>query len=419
MRDFFYFSKMKFNFNFLFLALYLIIGFIPNIDSVDRIATHYLYLNIVSFLSITFFLFKTPKLNIRKLILMNRPFLLFLIFGIWALISISYSINFNESIISVFRLFTVITATFMIYLHLVQVQNLKYVFISILFPIIVIEILIPSVKFLEIASNIEYSFKYSNDLKTFTPNKNITAAIITSHIGFFFILKNYLKKFEWLFLLLISIGSAVVVFLSARASIIGLILSLFLIYFITFFKKKENISFVNRVCLSVILGFFVSNLYLGDSNTASLQSRLTSINSDDDSSQQRIRFYTHGINHLLKNPFLGVGIGNWKSKSIEYDNKDIKNYTVPYHLHNDFLQYGTETGVIGMFLYALIFLVLLIINIKRIESNYFLSASLIISLTVLFIDSNLNFPHHRPIMMILFGLIISLTELNRTREFEK
>lgn len=260
---------------------------------------------------------------------------------------------------------------------------------------------------------------YANDLKTFTPNKNITAAIIASHIGFFFILKYYLKKLEWLFIVLIFISTTVIFFLSARASIIGLILSLVLVYIITLIKKRENIVFVNKVCLSVMLGFFVSNLYLGGTNTASLQNRLTSVNIEDQSTNQRIRYYKHGIQHLLKNPFIGIGIGNWKQKSIEYDSQNIENYIVPYHLHNDFLQYGTETGVIGMFLYLSIFLVVLLINITRVDKNYFLSISLIISISILFIDSNLNFPHHRPIMMVLLALIISLTELNRTKKIEK
>tara|TARA_S200000501_G_scaffold364999_1_gene397861 strand:+ start:607 stop:1410 length:804 start_codon:yes stop_codon:yes gene_type:complete len=265
----------------------------------------------------------------------------------------------------------------------------------------------------------KFTFKLANYLETFTPNKNITAAIITAHMGFLFVLKFYLKKLENLFPFLIFLGTVIIIFISARASIIGLILSLALIYIITFLKKKENIYFLNKVCLSVIFGFFISNLYLGSDNTASLQSRLTSLNTQDESTNQRVRFYKHGISHLMENPIFGIGIGNWKQKSIEYDSENIKNYVVPYHLHNDFLQYGTETGIIGMFLYLLLFLTLLIENIKRIDSNYFLSTSLIISLSVLFIDSNLNFPHHRPIMMILLAVIISLTELNRTKQFEK
>ena len=151
----------------------------------DRVATHWLYLNIVSFLSIIFFLFKKSEVDIIKSITSNKPLLILLIFGSWAALSILYSINVNESIISVIRLLTLILTTIMIGLHLSNLNSLKYFFLIIIFPIIVFEILIPTVELIRIISVEKYSFELSNYLKTFTPNKNITAAIITSHIGLF------------------------------------------------------------------------------------------------------------------------------------------------------------------------------------------------------------------------------------------
>tara|TARA_B110000238_G_scaffold199491_1_gene246705 strand:+ start:644 stop:1876 length:1233 start_codon:yes stop_codon:yes gene_type:complete len=410
---------MKNKINYFLILLYLIIGFIPNIGAVDRIATHWVYLNLISLFSIIFFLTSKPKEMISFGIYKNKPLSVFILFTLWATTSLFYSINLAESVISLIRLFSVLLAIFLMGLHFKQLKDLKLIFLLILLPIVIIEILMPSLKFYDIISSTEYSFKYANDLKTFAPNKNITAAIITAHMGFIFILRFYFKKLEPLFLLLIFIGTGIIVFISARASMIGLILSLLLVYILTYLKKRENIVFLNKVCLSVFLGFFLSNLYLGGSNTASVQNRLTSINTEDTSTSERIRFYSHGISHILNNPIKGIGLGNWKTKSIEYDKINIKNYIVPYHLHNDFLQFGTETGIIGMFLYALLFLIILIINIKKIDSNYFLSTSLIISITVLFIDSNLNFPNARPMMMVLLAFIISLTEFNRTNELEK
>ena len=48
---------------------------------------------------------------------------------------------------------------------------------------------------------------------------------------------------------------------------------------------------------------------------------------------------------MTSNPILGVGLGNWKIKSIDYDSKDIKGYVVPYHAHSDFIQLGAELGI--------------------------------------------------------------------------
>ena len=410
---------MKFSLNFLFLLLYLAVGFIPNFSAIDRIATHFIYINLINLFSIYYFYNKKAKIDFIELVFTNKPLVLYILFWVWALLSILYSINVNESLISVSRLFTFILATCMIGLHFSCLKSLKSVFIFILFPIILLEIFIPTYVFLDIISNVEFSFKYSDSLKTFTPNKNITAAIIAAHLGFFFSLKFYLKKLEWLFLFLFFVGSGILFFISSRASIIGLSLSLTLLYILTFIKKRENLAYLSKVCLSVIFGFLVSNFYIGSDSNVSIKNRISSVSTEDYSTNERIRFYKHGLSHIKNNPLIGVGIGNWKQKSIEYDALNIKQYIVPYSLHNDFLQYGTETGIIGMFLYLMIFLSILLINIRRIDTNYFLSASLIISISVLFIDSNLNFPHQRPIMMILLALIISLTELNRTKEVEK
>jgi len=63
-------------------------------------------------------------------------------------------------------------------------------------------------------------------------------------------------------------------------------------------------------------------------------------------------------------------------------------------------------------LYLLLFIKLIYSNLINIDKNYFLSISLFISSFVIFIDSNLNFPHHRPAMMILLILLLVITELN-------
>ena len=61
---------------------------------------------------------------------------------------------------------------------------------------------------------------------------------------------------------------------------------------------------------------------------------------------QRLRYYEDVLTHMISNPILGVGLGNWKLKSIEYDSKDIIGYVVPYHAHSDFIQLGAELGII-------------------------------------------------------------------------
>ena len=98
--------------------------------------------------------------------------------------------------------------------------------------------------------------------------------------------------------------------------------------------------------------------------------------------------------------------------SIDYDSQNIKSYIVPYHLHNDFLEIACELGLLGLIAYMLFFLGPLkniFFNLKR-KVNVSISFTLLMCGVIYFIDSNLNFPMHRPISIVFFIFIISLTE---------
>ena len=63
-----------------------------------------------------------------------------------------------------------------------------------------------------------------------------------------------------------------------------------------------------------------------------------------------MRYYKQGLGHFIDNPIIGVGIGNWKLKSIDYDKKNIYGFIIPYHAHNDFIQLGVELVFLDYFL---------------------------------------------------------------------
>ena len=42
----------------------------------------------------------------------------------------------------------------------------------------------------------------------------------------------------------------------------------------------------------------------------------------DGSSQERIRYWTQAASTIVKNPLLGIGIGNWKLKGIETEKEN-------------------------------------------------------------------------------------------------
>ena len=155
-------------------------------------------------------------------------------------------------------------------------------------------------------------------------------------------------------------------------------------------------------------------------NSASIIKRASTINIEDGSTQQRLRFYQHSVDQLLNNPIIGVGLGNWKIKSIDYDKEDVVGYTIPYHTHNDFLEISTELGIIGLTLYLLIFIFPFLDLLKKKGNGEIINVNIIILFAgiIYFVDANLNFPHARPVMQVPFILILVLSFIKNNKKLK-
>ena len=137
----------------------------------------------------------------------------------------------------------------------------------------------------------------------------------------------------------------------------------------------------------------------------------------------RINYYSQAVNFIVKNPIFGTGIGNWKIKSIDTDKENIVGYVLPYHVHNDYLEIGAEIGIIGLGIYLWILLIgfrdpvinffKIIFTKEKLDKKYLEWICVSMYVFVFFIDSNINFPFHRPIVYI--NIIVLLAYLNSKR----
>ena len=50
---------------------------------------------------------------------------------------------------------------------------------------------------------------------------------------------------------------------------------------------------------------------------------------------------------IPNDPLLGVGIGNWKVRFLQYENSYSPHYIYMYKNHNDFLELTAEVGILG------------------------------------------------------------------------
>ena len=123
----------------------------------------------------------------------------------------------------------------------------------------------------------------------------------------------------------------------------------------------------------------MNQIYFAEKGADALSRASTiSFSTNDGSVNQRLRYYEDVLTHFSSNPIFGVGFGNWKFKSIDYDKKDIFGYTVPYHAHSDFIQIGAELGIIGFVLYLGIFILSFFYLLKLWKNSEFYSRNKLI-----------------------------------------
>lgn len=406
----------------LILIFYLCIGFIPNLEAVDKIAPQWLVMSIINLVSLIIF-FKNRKSlgSLLTLNLKSKLTLTYLVFILWAISSLAYAINTTEVLVNLARHFNVFLMFFSIGILTDRLKNklnfLPWLIVLIL-AIEVYALLNEALEMLNNTGNINGS-----NLKGVTANRNITAFSIAIKIPFLlyvlYINKNYWVKLIGFILTTLSLISLSMI--QSRASFLAVFATLlaYIVMHIYIFKKnpkKINQLFqIGYLIFPLIITILFNQGFLSTKGADAVSRAATiSISTKDNSINQRLRYYEDVLNHISNSPIFGVGLGNWKLKSIEYDSKNISGYVVPYHAHSDFIQLGAELGIIGFFLYLGIFLwsVIYVYRLLRFSSlglneKVFLFL-LLTSLGVYSIDANLNFPIARPQVLVIWALIIAL-----------
>ena len=408
-------------FSGLIIILYLILGFVPNLSAVDKIAPQWLFMSIINGIGLLF-LGSNRKYysNSISSILKSTLSLAYIGFIIWASLSYFYAINPTEVIVNITRQVNVLLMYLLIGIFLFSF-NQKIQFICwIIVTVLGIEVysVINEAQTM-ISTNGIIS---SGDLKGVTANRNITAFSLAIKIPFVLLLFHTVsKKLFKLFLAgLIFLAFLCLSMIQSRASFIGvavIIIGYLALNIFLFYKKKEkhHLFRLAYIIIPLILSVFINQIYLSSKGADAVSRAATiSFSTNDGSVNQRLRYYEDVLTHLKSNPIFGVGLGNWKLKSIEYDSKDIIGYVVPYHAHSDFIQLGAELGIIGFLSYLSVFLlaayfVYFLIRFSNLsEKEKIFLFLLLLALAVYSVDANLNFPIARPQVLVVWCSIIAI-----------
>ena len=404
------------------LILYLCIGFIPNLQAVDKIAPQWLAMSILNFISLIYF-FSSQKTisHALKINLKSSLTITYISFIIWAACSFFYAINPTEVIVNISRQANVLIMFITMFVFLFSLKNKIRLIPWIITFILLYEIyavINEAIGMIKSSGGI-----ISGNLKGVTANRNITAFSLAIKIPFLlFLIQNEKKHFiKWALSLFICLGLICLSMIQSRASFVAIgfmTLMYFLLHLIIYLKinrKWHQILQIGYLIIPLIVAILINQTTLSDKGADAVSRAASiSISTNDGSVNQRLRYYEDVITHMASNPILGVGLGNWKLKSINYDSEDIVGYVVPYHAHSDFIQLGAELGIFGFALYFAIFLISVyyvyyLIRFSNLDLNEKVFLFLMLTaLGIYSVDANLNFPIARPQVLVVWALVIAL-----------
>ena len=410
------------------LACFFFVFVIPDISplyfSWDRAIPQFLYLTTLNIISLCY-LFKIGLLNETINNVYNKQIIMcYSVFVIICFISILFAENQIESIVTISKYLSYLFTLLCIY-SLANYIGKSY--INFIIYIVAFSLFIESISLvyntLDMIYIKEIGFARDNELlRTFSGNINVGANSLIYKISFLFYLiykTDKLKLLSFFYFILFLVFSLLFILLS-RSSFIGLFI-IMLSFFI--WANKKHIYKSGIITAVLISSYFFVQATVTTDNPDEITDRISSIsiNTQDDSINERLGYYSDALHSISKNPLFGIGIGNWKLKSIEYDAADIEGYIIPYHAHNDFLQIAAEIGVIGLVFFMMIIIIpsyKILLKILNKEIKLF-ELVILLSIVAYVIDSMLNFPIARPMTHIYLLFILVSYMIHKNYKIEK
>lgn len=404
------------------ILLFLLSYAWPNFTSIDRIGNQWLYLSVVNLISIVYVYIKYQGNFSFNLIKKSKTLKWYFIFLMSCLLSIVYAKNLPEALITFNHILNVFVSFFLTVYLLNKINNASNFIVMLFLLALIVEVFFSFIPIIMDLEKGQLTFR-SQVYSGLAANINITSFSIVFKLPFllYFLFNSTssIKKF-FISILLIMLFFTISV-LGTRGAYMAVFSTLiFTIYYIL--KNRKDFKRIRisalALFLAISLSFVFNVITTRKYNSENVLSRAStiSLSTKDGSVNQRLRYYKQGVSQFISNPLVGLGIGNYKFKSIEMDKKDIKGYVVPYHAHNDFIQIAVEQGVLGLVSYIMIFITFIFSMIKqRLFRSRDLNIFLLASFSIFLIDSMFNFPIARPISQIQFVLLLSLVSFEQIK----
>lgn len=393
------------NKTYIYIFLLLSVAFVPSIEALDKANTQWMYLSVLPI----FFVSKHNE--IKKLF--NKISYVYILFILQCLISLLYTNNINISIIDFSRHLIILLSVFHL-ASLFKKDEFSFKKIALIISLFLVYECVAALSplgYFIYNNGLDFSIISSiniDSLKGITGNRNITTASIVIKIPFLiYTIFNSRLIYSALFSLLFLFPTLTIFLINSRAALLSLIIILIIFCLFSLFNQLSKSRKLLLIILPIIISFVFSNSLVPEENLNTTE-RLASINFSNESSSQRFFLWENAFDYIKSNPFIGCGIGNWKVESAAYWGSYGNKYLVPFHAHNDFIEFTTELGVIGGLTYLLLFTLILFSNLTRyIKTKDIKILIIMLSFLGLFVDSALNFPFERPVIQVMFIILLA------------
>ena len=368
-------KNKKYSIEKVYLFFVVFSTLLPGFGAIDNNPIRWMALGAIAIL----FILYNNLISQDKLKINFEKSVIVILSGIYLVFNCLVAENINESIITLYKLVIIVSVFYTCLIAIRKIDN-PFIYICQIFTISI---------FIESAFTLINFVSINESFTGISQNRNISSSSIVFKLIFLIYLIHNSKLFSTKLVLKILEVLALfsIILLQSRLGLIS-VLTIYLLYFILMKPLRKNI-YVSLLISSLFFLYFNSNDFQNKiEKTYSFQNL-----GNDDSTIQRLSFYQTSISLFNENPFFGNGLGSWKYKSLQDDNTDNKKILVPYYTHNDFLQTLMETGLIGLLIY-LIFFLLLIRNIISYRDHKALAPMIIVIVIVIY-NSLINFPIHR------------------------
>ena len=363
-------TSIKWLATFLLIAYGYVTVITPNWMAFDSNATKFYTFAILN-LVVVALVFFVKEFRERTQVLFgfftNKIGIAYSLIMVMALLSFSKAINTEEAILHFFKIFTAFSAAWMVSALVIYYKEGIVVLALAMTILLCYDFLVAmdGIKGVIRGTATDLAIKGSYS------NKNILASAIFIKIPFavwlfYFRRENYLRLIGAVGL---TLGTLAVFFMSTRTFYLATILTvvIFVIYgAIDFFilKRRETgvkvLIHVGLVVIAFGIFSFVQNyLYPQEvRQSTSFGARLAEVANQENASNnlRKTAWVITATDMIPNDPLLGVGIGNWKVRFLQYENSYSPHYIYMYKNHNDFLELTAEVGILGGLAFVAIFL---------------------------------------------------------------